>query len=63
MLGRTQLPYGGVPLNQNHLDLMIHDGILRQNMEMNAEIQKTISILRKDPKLLQQVQGQLTLYQ
>lgn len=63
MMSRSQLSYGGMPLNQNHVDLMIHDGLLRQNMEMNAEIQKTIGILRKDPKLLQQVQGQLSVYQ
>lgn len=42
---------------------MIKDGMIRQNMEMNAEIQKTINILMKDAKLLQQVQSHLSAYQ
>ena len=54
---------GSVPFSQTHVDLMIQDGILRQNMEMGSEIQKTINIIRKDPKLLHQVQSHLSLYQ
>ena len=38
MMSQSQVSYGGVPFNQNHVDLMIQDGILRQNMEMNSEI-------------------------
>lgn len=59
----SQLSYGRMPFNQTQVDLMIKDGMLRQEMGMNSEIQKTINILRKDPKLLNQVQSQLSLYQ
>jgi len=52
-----------MPLNQNHINMMIQDGVQRQNMEMTSQITKTINILRKDPKLLNQVQSQLQLYQ
>ena len=62
-LNRSQMQFGGQPLNQTHVDMIIKDGMIRQNMEMNAEIQKTINILMKDPKLLQQVQSHLSLYQ
>jgi hypothetical protein len=60
---RSQMSHGGMPVNQTYIDLMIHDGIQKQNMQMNSQITKTINIIRKDPKLLHQVQSHLQVYQ
>lgn len=62
-LNKSQMSHQGIPFNQNYIDMMISDGIHRQNMEMNSQVTKAINIIRKDPKLLHQVQSQLQVYQ